>query len=375
MMADTHHMKRAGTEAEPAVKAGIQQARGSGQPLDDSLQDRMSAEFGYNFDGVRVHTGAQADGLNRQLGARAFTTGSDIFFKQGQYEPASTSGQKLIAHELGHVVQQGTGRVRDSGDGLTVRPSGDAFEQEADARARQAVFTGHKGRKGPAADGRSMNFSTGQPSQKVADSAVQRYVAKTDTDGDPWRVSESGDTALWVEQAEGGQTLFGSPKQVKQANLKLAKAGKNGSFIRLKTTGYTLNSDLLKDVSAGVRAVEPRLVTLGPDPDNVKLAAINLGLRADDDGSKSKEFALWADCGRSSRAVMGTDDSGSMPRAHVKVGGKERVTARSGGPASFTIIYRAAMPLSCRLQPTENTSKKGCTIRIGGWMAKEYMRS
>ena len=364
MVADAPQMERMSDEAQPAVKEGIQQARGSGQPLDDSLQNRMSAEYDYNFDGVRVHTGAEADGLNRQLGARAFTTGSNIFFKQGQYEPASTSGQKLIAHELSHVGQQRTGRVRGSGEGLTVRPSGEAFEREADARARHSVFAGHKGRKGPVASGRSMSFSKGQQFQKAGNSAVQRYVDQTDTDGDPWRVSESGDTALWVEQAEGGQTLFGTPKQVKQANLKLAKAGKNGSFIRLKATGYTLKSGLLKGVSSGVRAVAPRLVTIGPDPDNVKLAAINLGLRADDDGSKSKEFALWADCGRSSRAVMGIDDSGSMPRAHVKVDRKARVTARSGGPVNFTINYRAAMPGFMKAPSSRKYLKKGVHYKL-----------
>lgn len=366
MMADAHHMKRVGAEAEPAVKAGIQQARGSGQPIDDSLKDRMSADFGYSFDGVRVHTGVEADALNRQLGARAFTTGRDIFFRQGKYEPASTSGQKLVAHELSHVVQQGTGQVKSSGDSMTVRVSDDAFEREADARARQSVFARPKGRKGPAANGRSTSFSKGQQrSRNEGDSPVQRYVEKTDTDGDPWRVSESGDTALWVEQAEGGQTLFGTPKRVKQANLKLAKAGKNGSFIRLKATGDTLKSGLLQDVSSGARPVEPRLVTMGSDPGNKKLKNINLGLRADDDGTKSKEFALWADCGRSSRAVMGTDDAGSMPRAHVTVGGVKMVTPRSGAPASFTVIYRAAMPLFMQNPANRKYLKEGVHYKIG----------
>jgi hypothetical protein len=374
MMADAPYMQQSGTEAEPSVKAGIEQARGSGQPLDDSLQGRMNTEFDYNFSGVRVHHGADADALNRRLGANAFTTGKDIFFKQGQYEPASSSGQKLIAHELSHVVQQGSGRVRDSGDGLTVRPSGDTFEREADARARQSVFAGPKGLKGPVASGRSVSFSKGQNSQKVADTAIQRFVAKTDTDGDSWRVGESGDTALWVEQAEGGQTLFGTPKLVKEANLKLAKAGKKGSFIRLKETGARLKPGLLKDVSAGVRAVEPRLVTLGPDPGNKKLKNINLGLRADDDGTQSKEFALWADCGRSSRAVMGTDDTGSMPRAHVKMGSKQYVTSRSGAPAKFTIIYRAAMPKFMSSPSNRKYFKKGVHYDLDA-KNKEIMRT
>jgi hypothetical protein len=80
---------------------------------------------------VRVHTDDQADVLNRQLNARAFTTGQDIFFQRGAYNPASESGQKVIDHELAHVVQQSSGRVSGGGS-MAVRPAADAFEQEAD---------------------------------------------------------------------------------------------------------------------------------------------------------------------------------------------------------------------------------------------------
>src|SRR5438105_2119898 len=75
--------------------------------------------------------------------------------------------------------------------------------------------------------------------------ALQRYVEKTDSDGDPWRVGESGQSALWVKEAEGGQSLYASPELVKQANEKLANAGENGSFIRLKATHKKLKSGLL----------------------------------------------------------------------------------------------------------------------------------
>jgi hypothetical protein len=59
-----------------------------------------------------VHTGTNADALSRSLQARAFTTGQDIFFRSGEYSPASSSGQKLIAHELTHTKQQmGSARI------------------------------------------------------------------------------------------------------------------------------------------------------------------------------------------------------------------------------------------------------------------------
>ena len=120
----------------------INQARGSGQALDSTVQKQMSQSMGYDFSNVRVHTSAESDELNQQLSAKAFTTGADIFFKQGEYDPHSGSGQELLAHELTHVVQQGTGRVGGSGGGMTVRPAGDVFEQEADALAKQTVTPG-----------------------------------------------------------------------------------------------------------------------------------------------------------------------------------------------------------------------------------------
>jgi hypothetical protein len=61
---------------------------------------------------VNIHADSEADSLNKQVGARAFTTGSDIFFRQGEYNPASSNGQELLAHELTHVVQQGGAGVQ-----------------------------------------------------------------------------------------------------------------------------------------------------------------------------------------------------------------------------------------------------------------------
>src|SRR5262245_21044205 len=84
----------------------INQVRGGGQSLDGAVQKQMGAALGQDFSGVRVHTSPEADALNQQLSARAFTTGQDIFFKAGEYNPGSSGGQELLAHELTHVVQQ-----------------------------------------------------------------------------------------------------------------------------------------------------------------------------------------------------------------------------------------------------------------------------
>jgi hypothetical protein len=95
-----------GANADTSVDAAIQHARGSGQPLAHNLRAPMEQAFGTDFSGVKIHTDAESDTLNRSLNARAFTNGHDIFFKAGEYNPGTASGQELIAHELTHVVQQ-----------------------------------------------------------------------------------------------------------------------------------------------------------------------------------------------------------------------------------------------------------------------------
>jgi hypothetical protein len=95
-----------GSEASEDLEASIQNARGSGQSLDPNLQKKMGQAMGADFSGVKVHTDSQSDQLNKSIQAKAFTTGQDVFFRQGEYNPTSKGGQELIAHELTHVVQQ-----------------------------------------------------------------------------------------------------------------------------------------------------------------------------------------------------------------------------------------------------------------------------
>lgn len=123
------------TELDDDTAAHINSARDGGQALDSSVQTQMSSAMGSDFSGVRVHTGNESNELNQQLGAKAFTTGQDVFFRDGAYDPHSSSGQELIAHELTHVVQQGSGAVPSS-DKMAVNAPGDQFEQEADAVAK-----------------------------------------------------------------------------------------------------------------------------------------------------------------------------------------------------------------------------------------------
>jgi hypothetical protein len=102
---------RDGGVASVDLESEIQSARGGGQSLDPSLQAKMGQAMGADFSGVKVHTDSQSDQLNQSIQAKAFTTGQDVFFRQGAYEPTSRGGQELIAHELTHVVQQNGGAM------------------------------------------------------------------------------------------------------------------------------------------------------------------------------------------------------------------------------------------------------------------------
>ena len=114
----------------------IDQERVGGKPLDAETRVDMEASLGQDFGDVRVHTGPVADSLNREVEARAFTTGSDVFFREGTYAPDSSAGKELLAHELTHVVQQrGT---TDAGPSRITSP-GDAVEKEAASVAENLV--------------------------------------------------------------------------------------------------------------------------------------------------------------------------------------------------------------------------------------------
>ena len=91
----------------PEIEARIRALRGRGQPLPSSERGFMQTRFGADFSGIRIHTNQDADSYSRAIHARAFTLGSDIFFRAGEFAPGSSNGRRLLAHELTHSIQQG----------------------------------------------------------------------------------------------------------------------------------------------------------------------------------------------------------------------------------------------------------------------------
>ncbi|MGE3545848.1 MAG: DUF4157 domain-containing protein [Kofleriaceae bacterium] len=111
--------------------------KGGGAELPDGVRASMEASFGVDFSAVRIHE----DDLATELGAQAYTQGTDIHFAPGYYDPVSPQGAALLGHELAHVVQQAQGRVAPLADGAHDRSINDdaALEAEADVRGAAAA--------------------------------------------------------------------------------------------------------------------------------------------------------------------------------------------------------------------------------------------
>jgi hypothetical protein len=127
---ETVRRDSAGSDAG-APPAGFEAAVGrvqqsSGTTLPDQTRQTMESGFGRSFEGVSIHTDGGAQSAAQSIDARAFTLGNSIFFGPGQYQPQTSDGRRLIAHELAHVAQQSGGlaqpMVRRDGTDDTTQP-------------------------------------------------------------------------------------------------------------------------------------------------------------------------------------------------------------------------------------------------------------
>jgi outer membrane protein OmpA-like peptidoglycan-associated protein len=130
----------------PAYSAHLTEliSRSRGSSLPGGLRNQLEPATGRDLGNVSVHTGPEASAAAAELGARAFAYGSGIYFKQGNFRPGSDQGDKLIAHEVTHVIQdaEGTGTRSPSGDGVAVSSPTDTSEVSArrTADAMQVQF-------------------------------------------------------------------------------------------------------------------------------------------------------------------------------------------------------------------------------------------
>jgi len=140
------------TAPQEQLTAGeIQSRLGTGRPVDSASRRSIEADTGSDLSDVRIHTGAAADELCQTFNARAFTLGTDIALADGEYSPGTVGGDRLLAHELAHVVQQGV-RSPSPAETVEVGAVNDPAESEAEAVAERVTA--------PAAD-RASDVATG----------------------------------------------------------------------------------------------------------------------------------------------------------------------------------------------------------------------
>jgi hypothetical protein len=110
---------RAGSQS---LETRLNNSKGGGQKLSGKTKNEMEAGFGNDFGNVNIHTDRNAQEMSQEMGARAFAHGNDVYFNKGQYNPESSEGKHLLAHELTHTIQQKGTKEKSVQRDLAVEP-------------------------------------------------------------------------------------------------------------------------------------------------------------------------------------------------------------------------------------------------------------
>ena len=252
------------TEAPEALPIVHDVLRTSGRPLDDATRGFMEQRFEHDFSAVRVHHDARAAESADAVHAQAYTVGRNVVFGAGRYEPSTDEGQRLLAHELTHVVQQG-GAEYGAGPLPVSRPD-DATEREAAAvssawrpGSSNAVTHGHSAallrqpdpKKQPTA---AQNYQQALTTLQTKDPEVYRYLSKTTLNSK--QTVHSG-TAVDASTTPATKIVFDFKLDVKAGTL---AAGRDAAFtggspvLAQKGPDVTLTADMTMDVSTAATA-------------------------------------------------------------------------------------------------------------------------
>jgi hypothetical protein len=198
----------AGGAVDAETERSIEQARSGGRPLEGKVRRRMEGAFGTDFGSVRMHVGAQSDALNERVQARAFTTGSHIFVRQQDYAPGTASGQRLLAHELAHTVQQSGSARQAAGGGqggaqrCVQRSTGTI--QRWDKARQQEARTAKAGPRPPAND--DVHGSINESAEHVTGLLGGTQVGDIDSYKDDLAKANNGGTAPTTVSGKSGAT-------------------------------------------------------------------------------------------------------------------------------------------------------------------------
>ena len=199
---------------------------GGGSPLPEGLVGSMEQSLGGSFAGVRVHTDAGADRASRQIDARAFTRGQDIYFSSGSYDPGSQEGQHLIAHELAHVAAGDTGIHRDpagsGGSAPAAAPASPTPAQPAPAPQPAAPKNPELEKRDKAKQELEVAIGTGNTKLGEANDLVQR----------------GGSLQGILAEVRGGATSQTMKDSIKKSSDLKGELGTNASTLEQKAQAY-----------------------------------------------------------------------------------------------------------------------------------------
>lgn len=161
--------------------------KGGGTPLDESTRATMESSFGEDFGDVRLHTDAKASASAEAVGANAYTVGNDVVFKSGHFDASSPTGQRTIAHELTHVVQQRSGSVdgTDAPGGIRLSDPDDRFERAADHTADQVVNGSSSSAAAASSTSAAPSLQLEAAQEDEPEVPVQREMSAEEDDEDP----------------------------------------------------------------------------------------------------------------------------------------------------------------------------------------------
>ncbi|MBQ0734507.1 eCIS core domain-containing protein [Aquimarina celericrescens] len=219
------------------IGQSIRNTRGQGSPLPSGVQTQMESGFGADFSGVRVHTGSESVAMNQSLGAQAFTNGNDIHFNQNRFNPATTEGQTLLAHELTHTIQQGASgpatqegaTTKEGGAGTTQTPSEEAEaetipETQVEETAGETVETPPPGQEGVeqgapgAGEAAESEAEPTTPRSPEEDPNFQQLEQRVDN-----RAEEQQDHEPAAASAGSAQAAAASPANERQSGAQAAQ--------------------------------------------------------------------------------------------------------------------------------------------------------
>jgi hypothetical protein len=267
-LAGTFGPRDANGVAAGADEAVSRAAGSSGSPLPDGLRSQFESSLGADLSSVRVHTGEESAQAAKAVGARAYTTGQDIHFGAGHYNPSSAFGVHLLAHEVAHTVQQ-AGAAPTMQHKLEVSTPGDAAEVEAD-RAADAMVAGEQVRVGSALGLSRSKLMRDQVLPPIEISGGEDESIK-DTIHNASSNSQNKDDAAYTWGSGSLQTTDEGGKPIENDQNPLVKnAKRNGSIEKLRQISSEL--DIVKPPVVAWKAAMAACVAAGNaggiNPDN-----------------------------------------------------------------------------------------------------------